>query len=199
MPPTRELRRHLLDAVLPNAAFLIVYKAFGVHEGVLAAIGIGVVLVVVRLLARRPLTVVLSAFGLVALHAVPVLVSGRAQDFFLAWLVLSGAMLAAFAVSLLRRRPVTLRLTRLDGFSPDASGHARTTALWCGLWATNLLVGVPLYLNDQVVGLGVAHFLSGAPAFTLLGWVSWRTLRTDPTDSTTRTPAEEFRIERSTP
>lgn len=176
--PTADLRRHLADAVLPNAAFLLGYKAFGVHEGVIAALCAALVLVVARLIARQRLTVVMAAFGLVAVHATAVLITGHGRDFFLPWLALSAGLLAVFGVSLLRRRPVSRGLARFENLRDALGPHLRVTALWSALWALNLAVGIPLYLADQVVGLGLAHFLLGAPTFALLGLASWRSLRT---------------------
>jgi uncharacterized membrane protein len=172
-----DLRRHLADAVLPNAAFLACYELFGVPQGVLAALVAGAVLVVVRLVARRPLKVVFAAFGLVLLHAASVLLTGEGKDFFLPWLLLNVAGAFAFLVSVLVRRPLTSRLSRFAGLTDDPGKHRTVTLLWTGLFALHLVVGLPLYLADQVVALGVAHFVLGPPALLLWGWLTWRILR----------------------
>jgi hypothetical protein len=173
----RDLRRHLADAVLPNAAFLIFYETHGVPAGVLAAVVAGVALVAVRLVARRPLKVVFAAFGLVLLHAVMVMITGEGRDFFLPWLILNGVVAVGFLTSLAIRRPLSGRLSRFSGLTSDRRQHMKVTALWSGLWLLHLVVGVPLYLAHQVVALGVAHFVMGPPALLLWGLLTWRLLR----------------------
>ncbi|GAA4669928.1 DUF3159 domain-containing protein [Amycolatopsis dongchuanensis] len=182
-PSGQDLRRHLADALVPNVAFLVGYKLTGVLAGVAAAVVAGLVLVVLRLLRRRGLTVVFAAFGLVLLHAVTVLSTGEGRDYFLPWLLLNSALTVVFVLSLALRRPITARLRRFGGSTGDTSRHTLVTALWAGLWALHLVVGLPLYFADMVVALGVAHFVLGPPALLALGLLTWRLL--------SRTPAYE--------
>jgi intracellular septation protein A len=173
----RDLRRHLADAVLPNIAFLVGYEALGVQEGAIAAVAAGLVLVVVRLVARRRLTMVFAAFGLVLLHVLMVLVTGEGRDYFLPWLVFNSLATVVFAGSWLLRRPISMRLSRFSGLTDDPAAHLRVTALWTGLWVLHLLVGIPLYAASHVVALGVAKFVLGPPAIILWGYLTWRLLR----------------------
>jgi uncharacterized membrane protein len=172
-----DMRRHLVDAFVPNVAFLIAYESFGVAAGVLAAVAAGLVLVVARLSRKHSPKVVFTAFGLVVIHATTVLITGEGRSYVLPWLVLNAALLVLFAASLLLRKPLSTRLSTLKGVSSDPATHMRVTAIWTGLWALHLLVGVPLYLADQVVALGTAHFVLGPPAVMLLIFLSWRLLR----------------------
>jgi intracellular septation protein A len=173
----RDLRRHLADAVIPNAAFLIFYETYGVLGGVVAAVIAGTALLVARLLKKRPLKVVFAAFGLVIAHAVMVLITGEGRDFFLPWLVLNGVAAAGFLISLVIRKPVSAKLSRFSGLTADRRQHRKVTALWSGLWLLHIAVGLPLYLTHQVVALGVAHFVLGPPALLLWGFLTWRMLR----------------------
>lgn len=172
----RDLRRHLADAVLPNIAFLVGYEALGVQEGVIAAVAAGLVLVVVRLLARRRLTMVFAAFGLVLLHVLMVLVTGEGRDYFLPWLVVNSLATTVFAGSWLIGRPISMRLSRFSGMTDEPSAHLRVTALWTALWVLHLLVGIPLYVASEVVALGVAKFVLGPPAIIVWGYLTWRLL-----------------------
>jgi Protein of unknown function (DUF3159) len=51
------------------------------------------------------------------------------------------------------------------------------TLLWVGLFATRLLVEVPLYLAGQVVILGFVKLVLGLPFYLTMIWISWLLLR----------------------
>lgn len=176
-PSSREARRHVADAVLPNVAFLVAYETVGVTAGVIAAVVAGLVLVVVRLLHKQKLTMVFAAFGVVLLHAGTAVATGEGRDYFLPWLLFNTGLMLVLAGSLAVGRPISARLTRSSALSHDESKHKKVTALWAALCALHLVVGLPLYSADLVVALGVAKFVLGPPAILLLGIWSWRILR----------------------
>ena len=51
------------------------------------------------------------------------------------------------------------------------------TLLWVGLFATRLLVEVPLYLAGDVVTLGFVKIVLGLPFYLTMIWISWLLLR----------------------
>jgi uncharacterized membrane protein len=181
-PSRLDLQRHLADAVLPNAAFLVGYEAVSASVGVIAALVVALALAALRLLRRRRPTMVAVAFGLVLLHAATVLLTGEGRGYFLPWLLLNGALTLVFATSLLIGRPITRRMSRFAGLSDDLARHRLLTAMWAGFWVLHLAVGLPLYLADMVVALGVASFLTGPPGLLVMGFLSWRLLRRTPAD-----------------
>jgi hypothetical protein len=176
------MRRHLADAVVPNVAFLVGYEMVGALAGGVAALAAALVLVGIRLLCRHKLTAVAAGFGLVVLHTAMVVLTGDGRDYFLPWLIFNGVLTVVFAASLLIGRPITTRLSRFAGLSDDLSRHRLVTALCTGLGGLHLATGLPLYLADMVVALGVAKFLLGPPALLVLGILSWRLLGRAPAD-----------------
>jgi Kef-type K+ transport system membrane component KefB len=181
-PSARDMRRHLADAVLPNVAFLVGYETVSALTGVVAALAAALVLVGVRLLRRNTLTAVVAGFGLVVLHTAMVVLTGEGRDYFLPWLIFNGVLTLACTVSLVIGRPITARLSRFAGMTPDPSRHRLVTALVTALGVAHLAVGLPLYLADMVVALGVAKFLLGPPAILVLGILTWRLLHQAPAD-----------------
>ena len=174
------MRRHLVDAVVPNVAFLVGYELVSALAGVVAALAAALVLVGLRLLRRHKLTAVAAGFGLVVLHTAMVVLTGDGRDYFLPWLIFNGALTVVFTASLMIGQPITARLSRFAGMSDDLSRHRLVTALCTGLGLVHLAVGLPLYSADMVVALGVAKFLLGPPALLVLGIVSWRLLSRAP-------------------
>lgn len=187
------MRRHLADAVLPNVAFLVGYELVGASTGVVAALAAALVLVGLRLLRGHKLTAVAAGFGLVVLHTTMVVLTGEGRDYFLPWLIFNGALTLVFTVSLVIGRPITVRLSRFAGLSDDLSRHRLVTALCIGLGVAHLVVGLPLYLADMVVALGVAKFLLGPPAILVMGILSWRLLQA-PADEAGAAPAAEAEV-----
>lgn len=176
-PSKQDLLRHLVDAVLPNAAFVVGHEVAGVREGVIATLAVGLVLLALRLAARRRPTFVLGAFGIVAVHAGTVVLTGEGRNFFLPWMLLNAVLLVVFLISLVRRRPLTAKPAAGLGLSTHPGTHLRVTALWTALWALHLVIAIPLYAAHQVAALGVADFVLGPPALLLWGFLSWRMLR----------------------
>ena len=176
LPGTPGMWRNILDALLPNAAFVVGYQTVGVLVGVTAAVAVGLVLAVARLMQRGKLTMVFVAFGLVLLQAVSAVATGEGRGYFLPWLVFNAAMMLVFALSLFIRRPISMRLSRFQGMTDDVSRHRIVTAMWTALWSVQLVVGLVLYVADMVVGLGVARFALGPPAVMLTGFFSWHLL-----------------------
>ncbi|WP_327146133.1 DUF3159 domain-containing protein [Nocardia sp. NBC_01327] len=175
--PLRQFdRRHVIDALVPNSAFLLGYVIAGPLAGVAGALVVASVLVLVRVLRSEPLRLIAMSFGAVLLQAALVVGTGEGRNFFLSWLVVNTALLVVFAGSLVRGRPITVRIARRAGLPEDSDLHQRLTGYWLGLWALHLAVGLPLYLVNQVVALGIAHFVLGLPLLFALAVLSWRLL-----------------------
>ncbi|MFI1918101.1 DUF3159 domain-containing protein [Nocardia sp. NPDC020380] len=167
-------RRHVVDAVVPNAGFLLGYLTLGAMGGVVVALLLASVLVVVRAASGQPLRLITLSFCGVLLQAGLVLGTGEGRNFFLSWLALNTALVLVFAGSLLRGRPATAFVARRMDLPGDVAVHRTLTGYWLGLWSLHLVVGIPLYLANQVVALGIAHFVLGLPMLFALALISWR-------------------------
>ncbi|MCU1644223.1 MAG: hypothetical protein JWN03_4498 [Nocardia sp.] len=183
----------MIDAVVPNGSFLIGYALAGPLVGVTAALVVASVLVLIRVLRSERLRLIAMSFCGVLLQAALVLGTGEGRNFFLSWLVINAALLIVFAGSLVRGRPITVRIARRAGLPEAPDVHQRLTGYWLGLWALHLAVGVPLYLANQVVALGIAHFVLGLPALFALAVLSWRLLTRPAEPSPARHYREEVR------
>lgn len=180
-------RRGLLDSGLPTAVFVVVYLATGseLMPSVWAALGAGVVVVIVRSVRREPLQQIFVGFCGVAISAFLAARTGRAEDFFLPGLLVNAVYGAAFAGSALVNRPLlgyaagalTQDLTswRDDPASLRAAGAA--TWLWAAMFGLRLVVQVPLFLAGMVGALGVAKLVMGWPLYLFAAYLSYRILR----------------------
>ncbi len=183
----------MAEASLPAVAFIVAYGVSGSDTDVAAgvAVGLALVLTIVRLLKRESPRHALSGLIGVGFAAFIAARSGRAEDFFLPGLLLNAAYAAAFVVSIAARRPlVGLIVGQLDGsgsgWRVDPSrmrAFMRASWMWAGLFLLRLAVQVPLYLGGAVVALGVARTAMGLPLFALGIWLTWLMVRRSPTQA----------------
>lgn len=179
-------RNSVIDTSLPTVAFLLAYLLTGsqLRPSLIAAVGAGLVVMVLRAARRESLRHILSGFLGVAIAAWLANRTGRAEDFFLPGLLLNLAYGAAFAVSALVRQPlvgVGIRVMTGDGgawrdFDPLRRAAYRATWLWAALFALRVAVQVPMYLAGAVGLLGTAKLVLGFPLFLLGAFATHRLL-----------------------
>ena len=178
-------RNSVIDSSLPTVAFLAVYLASGSQlvPALLAAVGAGLLIAVVRAVRRESLRHIASGFVGVAVCALIAHRTGRAEDFFLPGLLLNVACAAGFAVSALVRRPlvgVGVKVMTGDDEWREHPALVRAvylcTWIWAGVFGVRVAVQVPLYLAGAVGALGVAKLVLGFPLFLLGVAVTYRVL-----------------------
>lgn len=180
--------RGLLDSGLPTAAFVVVFLLAGLMPAVWSAVGIGAVLLGVRLARRESAQHAVAGFVVVGVAAFIASRTGQPESFFLPKLLINGGYGLAWLVSILIRWPilgVVLGPLLGEWFAwrrdpPRLRAYTLASWLWVGLFAARLVVAVPLYLSGQVVALGVAHLATSWPLFLLLCWATWLILRRVP-------------------
>jgi hypothetical protein len=174
--------RGMVEAALPFVAFTIawvigrqLYPALG------AALGVAMVLGVLRLAQRQSLRYVLTAVFPTAIAAFVATRTGRAEDVFLPGILYNGglALLSLFTVAV--RRPLVgfvigAAVGEPTGWAQDRGLVRMTSKLTLVLAVPYLLrfvVQLPLFLAGQVVWLGVAKVVLGWPlliaALTVIG------------------------------
>ena len=175
------------ESGLPALVFVIAYTASGndLTLAVWSAVGLGVVLAVVRLLRRETLQFALAGLAGVALAAFVASRTGRAEDFFLPGLLLNAGYAAAYAISIAVRWPligviVGALLGEGGEWRRDPERvrlYSRASWIWVGMFLVRLAVQLPLYLAGSVVALGVARTAMGLPVFALAVWLTYLVLR----------------------
>lgn len=179
--------RGMIDSALPSVLFIVVYMLDGrvLQPALIAALGTGAVILVLRLLRRQPLTQVLAGFVGVAISAYVSSRTGEARDFFLWGLIVNVAYGAAFLISLLVRWP--LMGVVVGAITGDPTGwrkepdlrrvFAAATWVWVFVFGARIVVQVPLYLAGWVGALGTAKIIMGWPLFLFGAYITYRLLR----------------------
>ncbi len=179
--------RGMIDSALPSVVFIIVFMLNGrvLQPALIAALGAGAVILVLRLIRRQPLTQVLAGFAGVAISAYVSSRTGQARDFFLWGLIVNVVYGSVFLISLLVRWP--LRGVVGGAFTGDPTGwrkepglrrvFAAATWVWVFVFGARIVVQVPLYLAGWVGALGTAKIIMGWPLFLFGAYVTYRLLR----------------------
>jgi hypothetical protein len=163
-PSPGEVVRHAVDAAAAPIAFVVVNAQAGPRWAALVALVVALAVGGLRRHRGEPLVVVAVSTTIVALHSASALAVGEGRAFFLPELVINAAGLVVCGLSLLLGRPVTAFVGRKIGLAPGTPRlHRRLTAAWTALWVVHLLLLVPLYLADSVVGLTVTATFVNKP------------------------------------
>jgi hypothetical protein len=175
-------RRGVLDSGLPPLTFIGAYLASGseLRVALIAALGAGAAVTVIRLIRRDTLRHALAGFAAVALAAFVASRTGRPQDYFLPSLLANAGAALAWAVSIWIKRPflgLTVgALTRSSAWRTDPvllSAYCRASWIWVASFLVRLAVMTPLWLAGQTVALGLAKVALGWPMVLVVLWLSW--------------------------
>lgn len=164
--------RGMLEAALPFVGFTVawvstrqLYPALGV------AVGVALVLAVIRLVQRQSLKYVAQAVVPTAIAALIATRTGRAQDVFLPGILYNGALAALSLLTVAIRRPLVgfiigAAVGDPTGWVRDRALVRMTTKLTLVLavpYVARFVIQMPLFLAGEVVWLGVAKVVLGWP------------------------------------
>jgi hypothetical protein len=175
-------RRAIVDTGLGPIAFVTVYAIAGLNPAAAVSVGISVVLMIERLIRRKPVVNAVGGLlgtGLAAFIAVR---SGRPEGYFVPRMLYQVALAVAFAGSAVLRRPLTgyviATLYRAEPGWADLAPVRRTmselTLAWAALFAFRAGVYAVLIASGRVGWLAAASIVMGWPAFGLLMFASYR-------------------------
>lgn len=193
----------LVLAGVPTFAYVIANAIAGLDVAVVVAVAVSAALIVFRLARRQPVQPAVSGLLGVVIAALIAYYTGSAENYFLPGIWISLAMAAAFAVSLLTRRPlvgVIWNLLRSSGPDPawraDKSvlrGFDIATLAFVALFAARFVVQQWLYDGGHTGWLAFARIGMGYPllgvALLVVFWAVRRANRRLPAVVQEREPA----------
>jgi hypothetical protein len=180
-------RRGVLDSALPGVVFVTAYLVTGsdLRLGLVASLGTAAVLGAARLFRREKPVRVVGGLAAVAVAALVAARTGNAADYFLPSLLANVASALIWAASILARWPL---LGVIVGFAvgqrtawrgdPDlVRAYSAASWIWAGSFVVRAAVNTPLYLTDNLVGLGVSRVALGWPMVLAVITSSWWVIR----------------------
>ncbi len=139
---------------------------------------------VIRLVKREPLYAAMAGAVLVGLSALAAVSTGDGTDFYLLEIVRTSVLSVVLVTSLLVRRPLlgvlVGRLIAGPGWYCDRvqlRAYDLCTVIWAAAVILRSAVKIPFYVDDNVVGLGIASMVMGVPLLVLTTYVQLRILR----------------------
>lgn len=178
--------RGLIDSGLPTVVFITMFALdqSALERAVIAAVVVGAVIAVWRLIRRQSLQQVLAGFVGLLIAAGFSAWTGRAEDFFLPGLLTNLAYGSAFLISILVGWPILgIAMGYMTGegtaWRRDRAlrrAYAAASWIWVGLFLGRLAVQLPLYLSGAVGALGVVKIVMGWPLFLGAAWFTYRLL-----------------------
>ncbi|UGQ13848.1 DUF3159 domain-containing protein [Yinghuangia sp. ASG 101] len=174
--------RGMIDMTVPGLVFVIVFTITReTKSSSYAAVAVAGVLAAVRLARRETLMHALGGFLGVAIAAYVAVKSGKAENFYLLGVFISGGYALAYVVSIMVRWPiigVVLGPILGENFTwrknPErAAAYTKATWVWVALFVLRIVVQVPLYLADEVTWLGAAKVALGVPPWLVAIYLTW--------------------------
>lgn len=170
-----------IETALPTVAFVVWWQVSQNLPGALMAAGaVALVLLVIRLITGGTLRFVLASLFVTAIGAALALNTGDAKDAFLPGILASCGWLIATVASVVLRWPLLgFMVAALDAADdPKAFTRwrqdpgmvrvcSRLTLVLASLYAVRVVIMLPMYLADNIAGLGVAKIVLGWPAYLL--------------------------------
>lgn len=176
----------LVESAIPPMSFSISFGAFkSVYLSASIAIGLTVLVIIGQVMRKRPIMNAIASLLGIGLAAYLALSGGQsgstARDFFVKDFAVNGIWVSGLILSILVGRPGFGYLSHALGDLPDDWRlHKKVrfrmslmTLFWAALFATRLLVELPLYLANNVVALGFVKTAFGLPFFALWILLSW--------------------------
>lgn len=177
--------RGLVESMAPGFVFIVVFIATGqLVPPLVASLAVAVLAMVLRLVARTPLTQAAGGLIGVVIGVVWAWRSGEAADYFAMGLWTNGAYALALTVALLLGWPaigVIVAMLKGQDMSwrtdpaqrPLRTRYVLATWLWVGMFLLRLAVQLPLYFQSEVAWLGTARLVMGLPLWGLTLWATW--------------------------
>ncbi|WP_078888728.1 DUF3159 domain-containing protein [Streptomyces sclerotialus] len=173
----------MVDTTVPGLVFVLIYTIKrDIHTAAIVALGLTVVLALVRLARRQTLKHAFSGVFGVAFGAVFAMMSGDAKNFYLPGMLYTLGLAVVYILSAVFRYPligVLLGPILRENLSWRTRNPGRFTAYTKSTWAWGIIllaksaILFPLYWWGDATQLGWVKVALGIPPFLLCVYLTW--------------------------
>jgi len=174
--------RGMIESALPFIAFTIAWVvARQLYPAIAAAVGVALLMAVIRLVQRQSIKYVVQAVIPTAIAVLIAARTGRAQDVFLPGILYNGALAALSLVTVAIGKPLVGFIIGAAVGDPTewtkdrglVKMTSKLTLVLAAPYLTRFVIQLPLFLAGQVVLLAIAKVILGWPmliaALTVIG------------------------------
>lgn len=175
--------RGVIESSIAGVVFALVYAASGqnLRVSLWAAIGSGLLVVLVSIVQRRTVKQAVIGFVGIAIMALVARITGKPEDFYLWPILKNGGFALIYLVSILVRWPLLgLMLGPVLGegtaWRRDPArlrAYQLASACWVAMFALRFAVQLPLWMAGEVGWLGFQAIPLGLPLFLLTCWITF--------------------------
>ncbi|MDX6322441.1 MAG: hypothetical protein QOF52_2299 [Propionibacteriaceae bacterium] len=164
--------RGMLESALPFVAFTIAWViGRQLYPALAAAVGVAVVLGIIRVVQKQSLKFVAQAIFPTAIAALIAARTGRAEDIFLPGILYNGVLALISIVTIAIRRPLVgyvigAAIGDPTGWTADRGLVRMTSKLTAVLavpYVLRFVIQLPLFLSGSVIALGISKVVLGWP------------------------------------
>lgn len=182
--------RGMVDMTVPGFVFVLLYtitKDLALSSW--SAVGVTVLLAVIRLARRETLKHAFGGVLGVGIGAFVAMKSGKAEDFYLPSMIYGVVLGVVYLISVLVRWPlIGMMLGPILGENMTwrtqnpgrLAAYTKATWVWIALFALRAAILFPLYWAHNVTWLGVAKIGLGVPPWLIAIYLSWLILSKAP-------------------
>lgn len=177
----------IVEAMLPALVFVTVLSLTkNTPAAVISAVSVSAAFLVIQILRKKPITqAVAGVIGIAISAFLPLRDGGHPEDYFIQGFITNAIYLTVLLVSVLIRWPIIgvlggLLLGEGSSWRKDKAQMRRfqaATFVWIALFASRLLVQLPLYFAQATEALGIARIAMGVPLYALCIWLTWLLVR----------------------
>ena len=169
-------RNNLLDAILPPLGFVALNALWGLRAALVGSLALGLGLAGLRLVRRQSLGYVAGGLAVTGISLLTALLSGRAEDYFLAQIASTALTIVGCLGSVLLGRPLVAFTSHLARGWPlrwywqarVRPAYSEVTLAWAALFALKMLSQYLIYRQGRTAALGLFNALTGWPATVLV-------------------------------
>ncbi len=174
-------RSRVTDALLPPVLFLVVNAVFGINYAILVAVGLGLLLAVVRLRRSQSVASAFGGLGGVIIAAFLVAWLGRAEAYFLPGMFTGLSTVALCTGSILVGRPLVAWTSYVARRWPLGwywhpkvlPAYNEVTLMWTAYFGARLVLQIALFRSQATLLLAFTNVVAGWPATAALLIISY--------------------------
>jgi hypothetical protein len=164
-------RSNTVDTIIPPLLYALVNMFAGLFPATLSALGLAVLLTVIRLIRKQSWLYALSGLVLTLLAVGLAWLTQNAASFYLPDFLTGGILLASALISILAGKPLAAWSSHLTRAWPKEwywlpnirPAYTEVTWMWAAFIAGRLIIQYVLYQQADVSRLGWANVLLGWP------------------------------------